>query len=176
MDPNIIQPQNNQEPAANQPLVSPATQIQPQVITPGQPIQPQQFNEQPTSGLVGTQTSMTNALPDGNTAAPGQVAPVVSSGGGGGGKSKFLLIAFITVVVLVVITVAAVLMAPKKKKAVTTKKSDTSQTNSNGAKGPQPASALDVEQANNSINQDISNPNDDNDFPANQLDDKSLNL
>ncbi len=44
------------------------------------------------------------------------------------------------------------------------------------AEGPKGATALDVEQANQSISQDISSINDDQDFPADKLSDKSLGL
>lgn len=46
----------------------------------------------------------------------------------------------------------------------------------NQHQGPQPAAAIDVEQTNDSINQDISSLNDLSDFPENELDDRSLGL
>ncbi len=93
-------------------------------------------------------------------------------GGPKAGKSKMMMIVVIAVVLLVVI-LGAVLMLGKKpaKKAATKTPANTSQS-----QGPQPAKALDVEQSNNSINQDITGLNDDKDYPADQLSDKSLNL
>jgi hypothetical protein len=179
MDPNMQQ--NGPSVGPGQTLVDPMAPIQPQVVVPGQnQLQQQQIVPgQQTTPNIQDQFSSQQPVVDQSmiSAQPGQVqpevvAPIVS--GGGGKKSKVLIVIVIAVIVLAGITVAGLLLAPKKKPA---KKATTNTTKTtNESKGPQPATALDVEQSNNSINQDISNPNDDNDFPPNQLDDKSLGL
>ncbi len=179
MDPNMQQ--NGPSVGPGQTLVDPMAPIQPQVVVPGQ-------NQSPQQQIIPGQQTMPNAQDQFGPQQPiadqgmmsaqlGQVQPEVTApivSGGGGKKSKVLIVIVIAVVVLAAITVAGLLLAPKKKpvkKAATTTTKTTDES-----KGPQPATALDVEQSNNSINQDISNPNDDNDFPPNQLDDKSLGL
>lgn len=75
------------------------------------------------------------------------------------------------IVVLAIIAVVIILSSNNKKPAPATEHHETTE-----AEGPQPATAVDIEHANNSISQDISGLNDDNDFPTEQLDDKSLKL
>lgn len=86
-----------------------------------------------------------------------------------------LVIALVSIgLVLLVVVGAVVLLAVGNKPAKQTTKTNTVQTSaSDAAKG---ASALDVEQTNQSISQDISGLNDGQDMPADQLSDKTLGL
>ena len=87
-------------------------------------------------------------------------------------KTKFIIVAVVGVLVLVIMTAIALVATPKKKQS-----SEQNTGNSPQSQDPQkPADAIDVSNTNNSINQDISGLNTENDFPATQLDDKSLNL
>ncbi len=88
-------------------------------------------------------------------------------------KNKMIVFVIVSFLVLVALTVAALLLAPKKKGA-------NSQDNQATIQQPQspvkPAEAIDVEQTNNSVNQDVSGLNIDEDFPATQMEDKALGL
>lgn len=83
---------------------------------------------------------------------------------------KPLLIGGILIMLLIVVTVVAVVLGGGKKQTPAT----TQQTDQ--AQGPQPAQAIDVEQANNSIGQDVTSFDNAKDFPDNMLDDSSLSL
>ena len=73
---------------------------------------------------------------------------------------------------LLVTGLAVAVMASSRKPApVATKKTVDSQT-----QDPQPATSTSVQLVNDSIGQDISSLNDDKDFPADKLSDKSLGL
>ncbi len=172
MDPNY-QPNPNPQQVA-QPSFD--TTQNPQIITPSPaPDYSQLPQSQPQNNTQFMPTNGLPVMPATNVAPPNLgTAPSTVVTGSSNKKPKFLLIIGVAVGLLVAITVLALLMAPKKK--TTQKASTTKTTNITESNGPQPASALDVEQSNNSINQDISNPNDDNDFPINQLDDKSIGL
>jgi len=76
--------------------------------------------------------------------------------------------------VLLLVAIGLVLFLPGNGK----KKTPTQQTSnqSNTSQGPQAASAVDVEQANSSISQDVSGLNDDQDFPVDQLTDHAFGL
>jgi hypothetical protein len=73
---------------------------------------------------------------------------------------------------LLAILVAVVLFAGNQKKPTTP--SPSSSTSTTQHEGPQPATAVDTEQTNNAISQDLSTANDDKDLPANELDDKKI--
>lgn len=90
-------------------------------------------------------------------------------------KSKKLPIiiaaSLLSVIALVVIVVAVMNgenNSPAKQQESSEETSDTL--------GPQPATAVSTEQTNNSISQDISGVNDDQDFPVDQLSDDQLKL
>lgn len=87
-------------------------------------------------------------------------------------KPKVLVIVVAALVSLLVITIIAVLFSGGSKKPAKT----TDETSQQEPAGPQPASALDVEQSNNSINQDMSTLSDEEDFPETQIDNKALGL
>lgn len=86
-------------------------------------------------------------------------------------KKLFIIGGAVAGLVLLTIVALVVILTNGKKPPQQQQQEETTQ-----AQGPQPAKAVDVEQANNSISQDISSLNDDQDFPADQLDDKSLKL
>lgn len=189
MDPNNFQPNNgvSQDPnfvaqSGQQPHVVdvtvPQTPQQPSVITPqfsqvnDQQIMnqqvPAQFNPVP-GGVV--QPNMQQQAP--MSGAPQQTVPGTVTGGPKAQKKpKFLIIIVVAIVLLGGMTAAALVVAKPKAKNKTP--APTTQTSQSA--GPLPAKALDVEQSNNSINQDISGVNDDDDLPPSQLDDKALGL
>ena len=81
-----------------------------------------------------------------------------------------LVIAGIELIVIIGLTVTLT-SAPKLQPAKTVSNSSSAQS-----QDPQPATAVGVQQTNDSISQDIGNLNDDHDLPTNKLDDKSLGL
>lgn len=83
---------------------------------------------------------------------------------------KPLIVASITILVLVAVTAGAIMFAGGKKQTPVA----TDQTQQ--AQGPQPAQAIDVEQTNNSINQDVTGFDNTKDFPDNMLEDTQLGL
>jgi amino acid transporter len=86
-------------------------------------------------------------------------------------KKLPLIIAGSLVGLLVIITVGAVLLSGGDKQPV---QQNTNQTQ--GLEGPQPAAAIDVEQANNAITQDVTGHDNTKDFPDDMLTDQSLGL
>lgn len=137
-------------------------------MDPQQPYNPQ--NQQPPQPEVYNSPTLANAsygvVQPQSGGAPASGGPVRSRRG--------LLIAAITggAVIIILIILAVVLTmsssGSKEKPAVT--ETDTS------TQALQPAKSIELEQANNSINQDMSGLNDEKDFPANSLDDKTLGL
>jgi len=75
------------------------------------------------------------------------------------------------IVVLLIIVAVVALSGGNKNQPPAEEHQETTE-----AEGPQPATAVDVEHANNSISQDISGLNDDRDFPVDQLEEKTLKL
>lgn len=72
--------------------------------------------------------------------------------------------------ILAIVTVLAIVLSGGKgQQAPTQQQADQPQ-------GPQPAQAIDVEQTNNAINQDVTRFDNTKDFPDNMLDDSSLGL
>ncbi len=89
-------------------------------------------------------------------------------------KRPFLVISgMATLLVLVVLGIAVYLSHNKKTPEVQTQNTPKS---TNNPQGPQPATAVSTEQANNAISQEIGNLNDDHDFPDSQLTDNTLKL
>jgi hypothetical protein len=74
---------------------------------------------------------------------------------------------------LIAIILAVILSSSAKDKDEGAQQQAQSQ---NSSTGPTKATALDVENANNSINQSLGGLNDEQDFPPTQLDDKTLGL
>jgi hypothetical protein len=113
-----------------------------------------------------------DVMPPPNTGFSGaNGAPVVSAPK----KPPVLLIAGISVSVLTLITIILIVVLYANKKPAP-KATQITQSQTNTTQNARPAQAFDVEQANNSIGQDISGANDDHDLPSNQLDDKTLGL
>lgn len=110
--------------------------------------------------------------PDANAQPPQQPNTPQNSLNPKQSKSKVIPVMIVSVIVLMLITVAAVIATSGSKKSTPKPAVTTQQTNV----GPQPAAAIDVDQSNNSINQDMSSLKDEEDFPSTQLDDKSLGL
>ena len=87
-------------------------------------------------------------------------------------KNKLYILIGAGVGLLLLFTVIAVLAGGNgKKQAPQTVSSDDAKSQL-----LEPAKALDIEQINNAISQDMSNLNNDKDFPADQLSDKALGL
>lgn len=86
-------------------------------------------------------------------------------------KKLPLIIGGAIVGILLLITIGAVLLSSGSKKPV---QQDAPQTQ--GLEGPQPATAIDVEQANNAITQDVTGHDNTKDFPDDMLSDKALGL
>lgn len=83
---------------------------------------------------------------------------------------KPLIIAAILIILIGGITAGAVLLSDAgKNQTPVTQQTDQPQ-------GPQPAQAIDVEQTNNSINQDVTGFDNTKDFPDTMLDDSTLGL
>ncbi len=121
---------------------------------------PQNVNQQNPSNLTGVNQT--------NNSAPAIEKSTKSK------KPKFLIVIVAGVVLLGVMTAIAILAAPKKKSNNQNENTNQSQQAENDSLTP--AQAIDVEQTNNSINQDISGLNVEDDFPPTQLDDKTINL
>ncbi len=85
-----------------------------------------------------------------------------------------LVIGLIVSLLLLVAIISAVFVLGSQKKTPTPAANPDEQTVE--PEGPQPATAVDTEQTNNAISQDITSVNDDKDLPANQLDDRTLGL
>lgn len=83
------------------------------------------------------------------------------------------IIAGVLVGLLLILTLIGV-FASKSKTPTTIKPA--ASTSDSGSNALLPATAIGIEQASNSISQDLSGINDDNDFPPNKLDDRSLGL
>ncbi len=79
-----------------------------------------------------------------------------------------LVILTITNIILIAAIFGLVLSSPDNNKVVSPLKTDTS--------GVSPATNIDIESINNGLSQDIGSLNNDEDFPTNKLDDKSLGL
>jgi cell division protein FtsB len=85
-------------------------------------------------------------------------------------RKKIWLIFGVALALILLTSVLVAITAPNKP-------NQTQQnTQQNKPQGPQAATAIDVEQTNNSINQDLSSLDDGADFPANQLHDDALGL
>lgn len=85
-------------------------------------------------------------------------------------KGLMIALGIAGAVVLVLIIIVVVIMASKGS----SKKQDTSKQSQ--AAILQPATEIELEQINNSINQDMSTIDDEKDYPANSLEDKTLGL
>ncbi len=90
-------------------------------------------------------------------------------------KRKLIIIVASALAALVIIVIIVVVVAGGKKPSTPAKPAQDPNENSQ-SQGPQPATSLGVEQINNSISQDISGLNDDQDYPPTKLDDKTLTL
>ncbi len=137
--------------------IQPNNNYQPQASSQPQPSYPQQNNTQP-NGDVNTNQAPTSF----NNQKPKK-------------KSKLIVIFIAVIAVLGLLTLAAVMLAPKSDNK-SSKQDQQAQTQSSEDTTLSPAESINVEQTNSSINQDISGLNIEEDFPATQLDDKSLNL
>lgn len=89
------------------------------------------------------------------------------------GPNKLLIVAIAGVVLVVILGVIALLLSGSDTQKA---KQPNDQTDTSQAESIQPAQALDVQQAGNAISQDLSDLDDEKDFPANALDSKALNL
>ncbi|MBA3758253.1 hypothetical protein H0X10_01305 [Candidatus Saccharibacteria bacterium] len=87
-------------------------------------------------------------------------------------KKKLFILIGTGVGLLGLLVVIAVLVGGSEKKPTP----QTATTNDAKSELLEPAKALDIEQTNNAISQDMSNLNNDKDFPADQLSDKALGL
>lgn len=112
-----------------------------------------------------------STVPYGAQASPQpNTAPTANSSSKG---SKGPLIAIIVVAAIFLIVVGVVLATGGSKKKTT---KDTSTTKTDAASVLQPAQAIELEQTNNAVSQDLSGLDDEKDFPASSLEDKTLGL
>lgn len=86
-----------------------------------------------------------------------------------------LIIIIIAGVSLLIVLVIVVFVASQSQKPKTNQ-ANTPATNSAQPQNLEPAQAIDLEQASNAISQDLSSLDDEKDFPATSLDDKTLGL
>ena len=77
---------------------------------------------------------------------------------------------------LIIVVAVAILLYVLVKSTGNKSTPPATTTTSDQSQGPQPATALGIEQASNAISQDISSLHDDVDFPPNALKDASLGL
>lgn len=179
-DPMLINPQPDQQPPVEPglqvggPSPVPAADSMFQPIMPSRPpqteipsMQPQGPNMTPIPGATGgypvpEQPYMSGQPPQPMTKLP--TPPKKSS------TKKPLLVAGIGIGLLVIISVVVIVLGGGKKQTPVA----TDQTEQ--AQGPQPAQAIDVEQTNNSINQDVTGFDNTKDFPDNLLEDSQLGL
>lgn len=90
------------------------------------------------------------------------------------GPSKLVIIVIAGVVLVLVIGIIALVATSGSNKKANTK--DQTSTDTTQSQSLLPAQPIDLEQTNNAISQDISGLDDEKDFPAKSLDDKTLNL
>ncbi len=103
---------------------------------------------------------------------PTQPQPITNLSAKSTKKSKKpLIFGGVLLFVLIVVTVGAIVLSGGGKKA-----DDNTAQQTAAPQGPQPAQAIDIEQASNSISQDVSSHDNAKDFPNDELDDKSLGL
>lgn len=145
----------------------------PTVIVPSPPIVP----GQPEPVTIPPEGMFQPIAPPGPVPSPGiqqlpgvPIQPITNLPKPHKSNKKPLIFGLVLVLLLLGITVGAVLLGGNKKTNTGT------QTQTTTAQGPQPAQAIDVEQASNSISQDISGHDNSKDFPSNELDDKTLGL
>ncbi len=155
---------NPQDPTLITPS-QPAPPTQP-VVVPGQvPIQPIQ-----PEAMFQPITPPVPAQPPSQFSPAEPVQPITNLPKPKKKSKKPLIIGVSTIVLLFVITGAAIALGGTKKQA------NTPQQQTAAPEGPQPAAAIDVEQANNSIGQDVTGLDNNKDFPSAELDDKTLGL
>lgn len=99
------------------------------------------------------------------------VQPVASQQGPSRGKRIVIVVAVLVITLLVIGAIVVMVLGTAKEDEPTATSKET-----NSTAGLQPATAVGVEQANNSISQDLGSMNDDEDLPADALDDKALGL
>lgn len=148
------------DPRAQGPPTGPAS-LRPQ--SPQEPVQtPEVYNSPSLAAMpYGAQPA-----PQPQTAAV--TGPVVKKG-----PNKLVIIVIAGIALLVIVAGAVLLTSSGGKPAPTV--DTTTQTNTQ-SQSLQPAQAIDLEQTNNAIGQDLSSVDDEADFPANSLDDKTLGL
>lgn len=88
-------------------------------------------------------------------------------------NKKLMAVVIIAVLFLLSLTILVIIVGSSSKKTPSkTTQNTVTPTNTS----IDPATSLGIEQISNSINQDITGQNDDNDFPPTELDDKALEL
>lgn len=134
----------------------------------------QQFTEQ-----TGLRDPFTPNVPQGPPPETVQQQPVISGQSVGPQQPKKssskgpLIAAGIGVFIVIVLTVVGLMMSGGNSSKT---QKQTAQPANTTPQLLQPGQAIDVEQANNAINQDLSTLNDDNDFPDSSLEDKTIGL
>lgn len=88
-------------------------------------------------------------------------------------NNKPLIVGIVVLGVVLLSVAGLVLLSDSSKKTPTTTQQNPQETTT---QEPQAATAVGIEQINSSISQDMSGLNDDRDFPAEALSDKSLGL
>ncbi len=88
-------------------------------------------------------------------------------------NKKLMVVVIIAVLFLLSLTILVIIVGSSSQKTPSkTTQNTVTPTNTS----IDPATSLGIEQISNSINQDITGQNDDNDFPPTELDDKALEL
>jgi hypothetical protein len=92
-------------------------------------------------------------------------------------QSKLLpIIVGVVIALAVLVALASFLIANSSSQSTKQSAKSTSSNTNQDASTLQPATAIELEQANNSISQDLSGIDDEKDFPTTSLDDKSIGL
>lgn len=186
MDPNQNQSNNSgqrwapgQNPFTSEPLSNP--QPQQQQPSPQQPVQPQYVQPATQQPEVYNSPNLA-AIPYGDQPSPQPVqngvvapaAPVKPYTRPSKGPNKVLIALIAVVVVSILIVLIAVLMAGSGSKKP--QEQQQASQNSTVPQSLQPAGEIDVQQASNAIDQDVSSVDDEQDYPVKSLADDTLRL
>lgn len=159
-------------PPYNQPYGQPpATQAPGSTTGPGSP--PAQQPEVYNSPSLAATPYGTQPVPQPQVTAGGAGTPQQYTAKKGPNKLVIIIIAGVSLLLLLIIiaVIASSGQNSADKQANQAQQIDTSQLES-----LQPAQAIDLEEASNAISQDMSSLDDERDFPADSLDDKTLGL
>ncbi len=135
-----------------------------------QPGQPQYQQNQPVNTPEVYNSPTLNTMPYGGQPAPQPQTPVQPAQNHRRGPVIAIIVGIVVALLLVLAAIFATSSSTKTADQATTPKQSAS------SQVIEPAEAIEVEQTNNSISQDLSTLDEEKDFPATGLDDKSLGL